>query len=172
MNQLQSIERKLLCHFLGPTRGGKQRERGMSVSSVMFGLIIVAAISLALWGYFKYMKSGTSVQIETNNLMMIASASKSLKSGGSYASVNNAALQRMQAFGSMTGADPGGTVRNGWNGTVVVTGTASELQIAYNGVPTSACDRFVTAAMATGEFAEPVPSCSNAGASDLSFVAY
>ena len=172
MNQIQTIERKLLGYIFRPASQTKNRQRGMSVSSVMFGLIIVAALTLALWGYFKYMKSGTSVQIETNNLMMIVSGSKSLKSGGSYANVDNAALQRMQAFGSMTGGDPGGTVRNGWNGTVVVTGTASQLQIAYNGVPTSACDRLVATAMASGEFAEPAPSCSDAAASDLNFVAY
>ncbi|AEC18865.1 hypothetical protein PT7_0325 [Pusillimonas sp. T7-7] len=127
---------------------------------------------MAGYGIYQYINSGTNVTVESTNLMMVTSGAKSLKSGGSYANVDNPALQRIKAFGNMTGSAPGGTVRHGWGGTVVVTGTASQLEIAYNAVPSDACDRFVVTAMNTGEFVEPAPTCSDTGASDLTFVAY
>lgn len=139
----------------------------------MLGAVaVIAAVALAGYGIFRYINNSFTIRIENTNLVAIVTGAKSLKSGGSYANVDNAALQRIQAFGSMTGAASGGTVRNRWNGTVEVTGTASQLDIVYNGVPESVCDQFVIAAMESGEFADPAPTCNEGAVSNLTFVAY
>lgn len=176
MNQIQTGKSpfltKLLINLQKSDQKRLERQRGIWLSPGLLAFAIIAAISVAAFGIYSYLNSSTSVQVEGTNLVMITSGAKSLKSGGSYANVDNAALQRIKAFGNMTGAAPGGTVRNGWNGTVVVTGTASDLTIAYNSVPVASCDLFVTAAMETGEFAEPAPTCSNDEPSNLTFTAY
>ena len=148
------------------------RQRGFFVAPLLISVAVVLALAGAAYGIYQYASNVYTTNIENSNLMSIVSAAKSLKSGGSYTSVDNAALQRIKAFGGMTGAAVGGTVRNRWNGTVVVTGTASQLEIVYNGVPTSACDRFLTMATNSGEFAAPLPTCSATAASDLTFIAY
>lgn len=165
MKQLRSLLRLTTTHA-SPT------QRGFVIGPMLGMIAIVLIASLATYGIFRYISNSFTVTIENTNLLAIVSGAKSLKSGGSYANVDTAALQRIDAFGSMTGAAPGGTVRNKWNGTVEVTGTASQLSIDYNGVPASACERFVVVAMESGEFAEPAPTCADDADSDLTFVAY
>lgn len=150
----------------------KQRQRGFFISPALGGVILIALIAVAVFGLFRYLNNSSVMYIENNNLMAMVNGARQLKIGGSYANVDNAALQRIQAFGSMTGSAPGGTVRNSWNGTVVVTGSANQLQIQYNGVPESACDGFLARAANSGEFAQPLPTCSASGNSDLTFVVY
>lgn len=162
----------LVRHELHHHHDSKLKQGGFFISPALAAIVLVAAISIAVFGIFRYLNNSTSMYVENNNLMTIVNGARQLKSGGSYANVNNAALQRIQAFGSMTGSTPGGTVRNGWNGTVVVNGSASELQIQYNGVPESACDGFLARAKDSGEFASPLPTCSTTGSSDLTFIAY
>lgn len=158
--------------FLRSATQRSTREHGFVIGPLLGLVAVMLIVAMAGYGIFRYISNSFTVTIENTNLMAIVSGAKSLKSAGSYASVDNAALQRIQAFGSMTGAAPGGTVRNRWNGTVVVTGAADGLTIAYNGVPSAACERFVVAAMESGEFAEPAPVCGDDGTSDVTFTAY
>ena len=147
-------------------------QRGMFTLPAMGSIALVALALAATYGIYRYITNSYSVTIESTNLMSIVSGAKSLKTNGSYASVDNAALQRIRAFGNMTGGQSGGTVRNGWSGTVVVSGTASQLEIQYNGIPDTACDRFLARATDSGEFAAPLPTCAATGNSDLTFIAY
>lgn len=151
---------------------GAKKERGGSVISMLAWLAIVGVIGASIWGMYRYVNKAATVRVELTNLTSIVSGARQLKSAGSYANVDNAALQRIQAFGNMTGSGVGGTVRHAWNGTVEVTGSASALTIKYNGVPESVCDQFVIGAMGTGDFSEPGPTCNESGNTDLTFTAY
>lgn len=163
---------RFLCHLTTIQACDRRKQRGFFIGPALGSIIIVIIVSAFAFGIYRYISNSYSVLIENTNLMSIVSAAKSLKSGGSYADVDNAALQRMRTFGSMTGAAPGGTVRHRWNGTVVVTGTTSQLEIQYNDVPASACEQLLARATESGEFAAPLPTCNASGDSDLTFVAY
>ena len=159
---------QLILNHKTPTNA----QRGMFSLGALGSVALVALALAATYGIYRYISNSYSVTVESTHLMSIVSGAKSLKANGSYASVDNAALQRIRAFGNMTGAQIGGTVRHGWSGTVVVTGTASQLEIEYNDVPDTACDRFLSRATDSGEFAAPLPTCSATGNSDLTFIAY
>ncbi|SHI11511.1 type 4 pilus major pilin [Pollutimonas bauzanensis] len=162
-----------ISHYLMQQQARRKFQRGFYIGPALGTIAIVVLVSLFVYGVFQYISASLRGTIESNNLMAIVSGAKSLKSGGSYANVDNAVLQRIKAFGNMTGSTPGGTVRNGWGGTVVVTGSASQLEIRYSGVPTSACERFLASAKDSGEFAaDSLPTCSESDASDLTFIAY
>lgn len=150
----------------------RSNERGFVILPMLGMVAVIAMVAVAGYGIFRYINNSFTVRIEQTNLTAIVTGAKSLKSSGSYANVDNSALQRIQAFGSMTGSAVGGTVRNRWNGTVEVTGTASQLTVVYNNVPSSVCDQFVIGAMESGEFADPAPTCNEDEATDLTFVAY
>lgn len=153
-------------------RPNRDKQRGFYIAPALATVVIVGLISVAVYGIFRYINDSFTVTIENKNLMSIVSGARSLKQAGSYVNVDNPALQRIQAFGNMTGSATGGTVRNRWGGTVDVTGTASELQIQYNGVPANACQRFLISAADSGEFATPLPTCNDTGTTDLTFVVY
>jgi len=159
-------------HFLVQRKSCVNTQRGMFTMGAMGSVALIVLALAATYGIYRYITNSYSVMIESTNLMSIVSGAKSLKTNGSYASVDNAALQRIRAFGNMTGGQTGGTVRNRWSGTVVVSGTASQLEIQYNDVPASACDRFLARATDSGEFATPLPTCAESGNSDLTFIAY
>ncbi len=161
-----------ILRFILNRKSNVNAQRGMFTMGAMGSVALVALALAATYGIYRYITNSYSVMIESTNLISIVGGAKSLKSNGSYAAVDNAALQRIRAFGNMTGAQPGGTVRNRWSGTVVVTGTASQLEIQYNDVPDSACDRFLARATDSGEFAAPLPTCAATGDSDLTFIAY
>ncbi len=163
---------KVLHHLTPRNQSQQSLQRGFYIGPAIATIFIVLVVSLASYGIFQYIKNTYTVYIENTNLMAVVSGAKSLKTGGSYANVDNAALQRIKAFGSMTGSSPGGTVRNSWDGTVVVSGTVSQLSIQYNGVAASACDSFLAKAASTGEFAAPLPTCNESTAADLTFIAY
>lgn len=147
-------------------------QRGMFTMGALGSVALVILAVAATYGIYRYITNSYSVMIESSNLMSIVSGAKSLKTNGSYASVDNETLQRIRAFNNMTGGQIGGTVRNHWSGTVVVSGTTSQLEIQYNGIPDTACDRLLARATDSGEFATPLPTCAESGDSDLTFIAY
>ncbi|WP_454688241.1 type 4 pilus major pilin [Achromobacter aloeverae] len=170
-----------LTHTSGPLsvdqNGSKRhtdraaRQRGFNLTGILPYLVVAGILALAIWGIFRFAMGTAQYQIEGRNATSIVTAARSLKVGGSYANVDNAAVQRVKGFGNMTGSASGGTVKNGWGGTVVVSGTVDTLTLQYNGVPEDACDRFIASMTDSGMFTDPLPTCNTSGSSDLSFTA-
>lgn len=147
-------------------------QRGFWIGPMVGSILVFIVVSGIIYGIVRSSRGSVDTILESKSLLSVVSGARMLKSGGSFAAVDNTALQRVNAFGNMTGSAAGGTVRNGWGGTVVVTGTTSQLEVQWNAVPAKACDAFLASAKESGEFATPLPTCAESGDSDLTFIAY
>lgn len=150
-----------------------RRRRGAGgLGDVLLGIVIVAVAYGASLGLNRTAGGMSDTQIEAQNLTGIVASVRSLRENGSYAGIDNAAIQRIQGFGNMIGSAVGGTVRNRWNGLVTVSGTASDFSVTTADVPASACPKLLIAAKESGDFVTPYPTCAATGASTLTFKGY
>ena len=84
--------------FLVQRKSCVNAQRGMFTMGAMGSVALIVLALAATYGIYRYITNSYSVMIESTNLMSIVSGAKSLKTNGSYASVDNAALQRIRAF--------------------------------------------------------------------------
>lgn len=155
---------------LRTTRNPRQSERGFFIGPALGAVAVVLITFVVVWGIYRFINNQLSVYIESNNLQAMVQGADSLAQGGSFANVNNTALQTIQAFGNMTGAAVGGTVMNKWGGPVVATGSASNVTFEYDNVPAYACQGFLNRAIESNKFdSASMPTCNNGGTSNLVF---
>ncbi|WP_081627092.1 type 4 pilus major pilin [Bordetella sp. FB-8] len=148
-------------------------QRGFWIGPALGTLAVVLVLVVFGSGIFRFLSNQYTIYTEFNNLKSVVTGADALELGGSYASVNNAALQTSEAFGNMTGAAVGGTVINKWGGPVTVTGTASNVQITWGAVPPSACSGFLARAADSKLFdTASMPTCNGTGNTDLTFTHY
>lgn len=146
---------------------------GFWIGPALGTLAVVLALVVFGSGIFRFLSNQYTIYTEVNNLKSVVAGADSLEQGGSFATVNNAALQKAEAFGNMTGAAVGGTVINKWGGAVTVTGTASNVQITWGAVPPNACSGFLTRASDSKLFdAASMPTCNGTSNTDLTFTHY
>jgi len=150
----------------------RRRFGAAGLADIVLGLVLIGIAYAAALGMNRTAGGLSANQIEAQNLTGIVASVRSLRENGSYAGIDNAAVQRIQGFGNMIGSAVGGTVRNKWNGLVTVTGTVNDFSIIYAGVPASACPKFLIAAKESGDLVEPYPTCAATGDSSLTFKGY